>query len=63
LQGRREDVANIRLNAGYVLIQQWNLRLDATVHYQLQRSSSQKDEMVFLGLGLSTALWNNYRNL
>ena len=63
LQGRKEDVANIRLNAGYVLIQQWNLRLDATVHYRLQRSSSQKDEMVFLGLGLSTALWNNYRNL
>ena len=63
LQGRRVDVANIRLNAGYELVSQWNLRLDATIYYRLERSAVKTNEMVFFGLGLSTALWNNYLNL
>lgn len=63
LQGQRHDVANIRLNAGYVLVSQWNLRLDATVHYRLERTAVSSNEMVFFGLGLTTAMWNDYRNL
>jgi hypothetical protein len=63
MQGRRVDVANVRLNAGYELVSQWNLRLDATIHYRLERSALKTNEMVFFGLGLTTALWNDYRNL
>jgi hypothetical protein len=63
LQGRRVDVAQVRLIAGYTLIEAWNLRAEAIVHYRLERRPIQKNEMVYFGLGLKTALWNQDFNL
>ncbi|MEX2597949.1 MAG: hypothetical protein WEC59_13570 [Salibacteraceae bacterium] len=63
LQGKRVDVANIRLNLGYTLIKNWNLKTEAILHYRLERDQVKTTDMVFIGLGIRTALWNDYRNL
>lgn len=63
LQGRRVDVANIRLVMGYTLIEQWNLRAEAALQYRLERSVQGNSDMLFVGFGIKTALWNDERNL
>lgn len=63
LQGRREDVANIRFGAGYTLVSNWNLRAEATIHYRLIRTSGEVNEGFILGFAIRTALWNNHYNL
>ena len=62
-QGRRVDVGNLRLVAGYTIIESWNLRAEAVVHYRVERTALKTRDMVYFGLGIRTALWNNYRNL
>jgi hypothetical protein len=63
LQGRREDVANVRLGVGYTLIPNWNLRAEGTMHYRLTRTQGQVSDGVIIGFALRTALWNNHYNL
>lgn len=63
LQGRRLDVANLRLVAGYTLVESWNLRAEASIHYRKWRWVNGSREMIYFGLGVRTALWNSYRNL
>jgi len=62
-QGRRVDVGNLRLVAGYTIIESWNLRAEAVVHYRVERTAVKTRDMIYFGLGIRTALWNNYRNL
>lgn len=62
-QGRRVDVGNLRMVAGYTLIESWNLRAEAVAHYRGERSAGEKRDMIYFGLGVRTALWNNYQNL
>ncbi len=63
LQGQLVDVANIRLETSYTLVQSWNLRAEASVHYRLERSTKATKDIVIFSLCLRTALWNEYRNL
>ena len=63
LQGRIVDVANIRIQAAYTLVQSWNLRAEASIHYRIESTSSTNNDVVMFSLGLRTALWNEYRNL
>ncbi len=62
-QGRRVDVGNMRLLVGYTLIEDWNLRAEASIHYRVERTKHSTDDMIFFGLGVRTALWNHTRNL
>ena len=63
LQGRLEDVANVRLLVGYDLIPSWNLRAEAVVHYRHWRTQGLSYNTVILGAGIRTALWNDRANL
>ena len=63
LQGTIHDVANVRLEVGYTLVKQWNMRVESSIQYRSLRTTAQTTSNVFFGLGLRTALWNDYRNL
>lgn len=63
LQGRIVDVANVRVDAAYTLIEDWNLRIQSSLHYRFERSSSETASAFMFGLGISTALWNDPKML
>lgn len=63
LQGRREDVANMRLNMAYLLIPSWNLCLTSNIHFRYLRTEGGEAQQFFFGLGVRTALWNDQHNL
>lgn len=63
LQGRLEDVANLRLETGYTLVPAWNLRAEAALHLRTLRTESVSSVSSFFVLGLRTALWNDYKDL
>lgn len=63
LQGKIVDVANVRVDAAYTLVERWNLRVESSLHYRVERSSSHMLGAFIFGFGLRTALWNDYKML
>ncbi|MEZ4720575.1 MAG: hypothetical protein R2813_01710 [Flavobacteriales bacterium] len=62
-QGKRVDVANARVEVGYTLVENWNLRLESAVHYRWQRANTNVRDLAFFTMGIRTGLWNDYKNL
>lgn len=63
LQGQVQDVANMRLEAAYMLVPAWNLRAETAIHVRTQHSGNTGSVSTFFILGLRTALNNDYRDL
>lgn len=63
LQGHLVDVGNVRLEAAYTLIDKWNLRIESSLHYRVERSSIETKNSLMFSLGIRTALWNDYKDL
>ncbi|GAB5539131.1 MAG: hypothetical protein Salg2KO_12340 [Salibacteraceae bacterium] len=63
LQGSIRDLANIRAEASYTLVEHWNFRVESSLQYRMLRTTSSQSNSLIFSLGLRTALWNNYREI
>lgn len=61
LQGSIRDLANVRFEAAYTLVHDWNLRIETSLQYR--SINTWRGEALIFSLGLRTALWNQYRDI